>query len=119
MLYVCSKQNIINEYWKKEFGKKYQIKVVDIDFFYFEQDFSNNDILIFSDYTADGYRIATLDLSTNREIASRVNPTPFRYPIDRQVTDSTFVLENEVMPDSSYQATKYSRLKHLFNIHPY
>jgi len=78
---------------------------------------TNNDILIFSDYTADGYRIATLDLSTNREIASRVNPTPFRYPIDRQVTDSTFVLENEVMPDSSYQATKYSRLKHLFNIH--
>ena len=46
MLYVCSKQNIINEYWKKEFGKKYQVKVVDIDFFYFEQDFSNNDILI-------------------------------------------------------------------------
>jgi len=46
MLYVCSKQNIINEYWKKEFGKKYQVKIVDIDFFYFEQDFSNNDVLI-------------------------------------------------------------------------
>jgi len=46
MLYICSKQPVIQDYWKKEFGKKYNIKIVEIDFFYFEQDFTNQDILI-------------------------------------------------------------------------
>ena len=46
MLYICTKQDIIKNYWEKEFGKKYSVKVVEIDFFYFEQDFTNQDILI-------------------------------------------------------------------------
>ena len=46
MLYICSKQTTINNYWQNEFGKKYTVKLVEIDFFYFEQNFTNEDILI-------------------------------------------------------------------------
>ncbi len=72
--------------------------------------------LLFSDYTANGYRIAMLKADSVEALP--VNSLkPFSYPVDRQVTGETFVLENTNIPDSIYQVKKYSRLKHLFNPH--
>ncbi len=72
--------------------------------------------LLFSDYTANGYRIALLDSGSIRpEKITRLKP--FRYPVDKAVADTTFVLENTTIPDSNYKISDYSRLKHLFNIH--
>ena len=77
---------------------------------------SPDNSLIFSDYTADGYRIGKLDSSeiTGKKIDS---VKPFIYPVDKLVTANTFVLEDTVVPSVQYKEKKYSRLKHLFNLH--
>ena len=72
--------------------------------------------LLFSDYTADGYRIAKLRREHQKKVT--VNPVKtYGYPVDKQVTKNSFVLENTKIPDSNYKVQKYSRLKHLFNPH--
>ncbi|RLD86741.1 MAG: hypothetical protein DRJ09_11510 [Bacteroidetes bacterium] len=76
----------------------------------------NGDMLVFSDYTAEGYRIATMKLSAVKS-KTEIEIKPYSFPIDSQVTKSTFVLEDTLVPDSNYRAAKYSRIKHLFNLH--
>ena len=46
MIYISSKIENINNYWKKNFGVKYGTKTIDNDFFDFEQEFNNEDIFI-------------------------------------------------------------------------
>ncbi len=72
--------------------------------------------LLFSDYTANGYRIARLNLQTTKSMKIK-SLRPYHYPIDNSVTDTTFVLENTTVPDSAFQPAPYSKLKHLFNLH--
>jgi hypothetical protein len=72
--------------------------------------------LIFSDYTADGYRVAILE-SDSIQPKKITSLKPFKYPVDKQVSKSTFVLENSTLPDTLYSEQKYSRAAHLFNPH--
>ncbi len=73
-------------------------------------------LLLFSNYTADGYRISLINPDTLTP--KQVNTLhPFSYPVDRQVNNKTFVLEDTIVPDVTYQQKKYSRAKHLFNPH--
>ena len=73
-------------------------------------------LLLFSNYTADGYRISLLNPDTLTP--KRLNTlAPFHYPINRQVNNKTFVLEDTIVPDVTYQQKEYSRAKHLFNPH--
>ena len=46
MLYICSKQENINNYWLSEFNTKYGVKLIKSSFFDFKQDFKNDDLLI-------------------------------------------------------------------------
>lgn len=46
MIYVCSKSQNINSYWKNEFGHNYVIETIDEGFFDFDRDFNNDDLVI-------------------------------------------------------------------------
>ena len=46
MLYVCSKQENINNYWVSEFNTRYGVKLISSGFFDFKHDFKNDDLLI-------------------------------------------------------------------------
>jgi len=46
MIYISSKIENINNYWKKNFGVKYGTKTIDNNFFDFKQEFNNEDIFI-------------------------------------------------------------------------
>jgi len=46
MLYVCSKQENISNYWLSEFNTKYGVKLIKSSFFDFKNDFKNDDIFI-------------------------------------------------------------------------
>ncbi len=46
MIYVCSKSQNINSYWKNEFGQNYVIETIDEGFFDFDRDFNNDDLVI-------------------------------------------------------------------------
>lgn len=46
MIFVCSHLESINNFWENEFNKKDTVKIVGTDFFDYEQEFTNNDILI-------------------------------------------------------------------------
>jgi len=46
MIYVCSKSQNINNYWKNEFRDNYSIKLIDESYFDFEKNFKNEDLVI-------------------------------------------------------------------------
>ena len=46
MVYVCSKLEYINSYWKKEFSNKYNIIELEEDTFDFQVNFNNEDVVI-------------------------------------------------------------------------
>ena len=46
MIYVCSKSDNINNYWKKEFGSNYTIELIDESYFDFDREFNNDDLVI-------------------------------------------------------------------------
>jgi len=47
MIYISSKYNTIQEFWKKNYHNKYNIKIIDYDFFDYVKEFYEKDILIF------------------------------------------------------------------------
>ncbi len=72
--------------------------------------------LLFSNYTADGYRIArAADFEENKEMVDVFRL--FHYPVDDMITPETFILEDTSVKTPSYQDTTYNKWKHLFNIH--
>jgi len=46
MIYIYSQLEIINDYFKREFGKKYDITVINDSFFDFNNEFKSDDIVI-------------------------------------------------------------------------
>lgn len=76
----------------------------------------NGNSLYFSNYTSDGFRIAS------KNIENELKPVDLsalrgNYLIDEFDTPKEFNLDKVSIPDTSYQVKKYSRLKHLFNLH--
>jgi DNA-binding NarL/FixJ family response regulator len=46
MLYICSKLEVINNYWIQEFDKRYSVKSVDIEYFTFDNEIDAEDIFV-------------------------------------------------------------------------
>lgn len=46
MLYICSKLEKIQNFWSKEFEKDYDVKSVQYDFFDFNKNFENDDMVV-------------------------------------------------------------------------
>jgi len=76
----------------------------------------SGDSLYYVDYTADGYRIASLNLTKKLEPVNLAE-IQVSYPVDRLLSTDQFSLDEAVVPDSVYPVKKYSRLGHLFNFH--
>ncbi len=72
--------------------------------------------LLFSDYSADGYRSAMVSYGSLKKELINTGDV-FEYPVDRMVNKNTFVLEDTVMNTPDYKEKKYGKLKHLFNVH--
>ncbi|MBU3926757.1 MAG: hypothetical protein KKB74_03050 [Bacteroidetes bacterium] len=77
----------------------------------------SGDGVYYVDYTADGYRIARLNLSKKMYQPVNLAEIQVSYPIDRLQSPDQFNLDDVTVPDSVYPVKKYSRLGHLFNFH--
>jgi hypothetical protein len=75
-----------------------------------------NNKLLFSNYTADGYKIATANLNILQKEKTDIKKT-FIYPIDKLVKRNTFVLEDTIVPEAKFTDKKYTKAGHIFNIH--
>ncbi|PKP30854.1 MAG: hypothetical protein CVT99_11085 [Bacteroidetes bacterium HGW-Bacteroidetes-16] len=78
---------------------------------------ASGDSLYYVDYTADGYRIARLDLTKKIYQSVDLAEIQVSYPVDRLLSTDQFNLDDVNIPDSVYPVKKYSRLGHLFNFH--
>ena len=75
----------------------------------------NGKKLYFSNYTANGYKPAMIDFDPNKLVAFNPKKNSVQYPVDKLVTNSTFILDDTTIPHKVYPVKKYSRLGHLFN----
>jgi hypothetical protein len=75
----------------------------------------NGKFIVFSDYTANGYKPTILDFKPKESQRVNMNQLHFTYPIDKLVTANTFVLDDVKLPKKNYPVKSYSRLGHLFN----
>ncbi len=78
--------------------------------------FTSGDSLSFAEYTPDGYRIATLSLSSSMTPVGQ-DAVGYRYPIDALTPPYPFNIDEVVPEDTLFPIKKYSRLAHLFNFH--
>ncbi len=79
--------------------------------------YSSGDSLCYAEYTADGYRVATLDLSLRTELPINLSQIDFNYPVDALKATFDFNLDESLIGDTVFPVKKYSRLGHLFNFH--
>ena len=77
----------------------------------------NGDQLIFSYYTADGYRLARIDFVPEKLEKVSINELHFAYRADRITPSPHFNLDDTLVPKKEYPAKKYSKAGHLFNLH--
>lgn len=77
----------------------------------------NGKKIFFSNYTANGFKPSVMTFDSTKLLAFNPKQTPFRYPIDKLVNKTTFILDDSVVPQKIYPIKKYSRLGHLFNIY--
>ncbi|VAW29708.1 hypothetical protein MNBD_BACTEROID07-190 [hydrothermal vent metagenome] len=73
--------------------------------------------LYFSNYTADGYKTASLTLAPSDLKLFKVTTTHHEYLVDKLRGKNTFNLDDSIVPKKKYPEKKYSRLGHLFNPH--
>ncbi len=73
--------------------------------------------LIFSYYTADGYRLAKRAFEPEK--LERIVPEKvhYTYLADRIIPSFQFNLDDMVVPQKNYPVKKYSKAAHLFNLH--
>lgn len=73
--------------------------------------------LLFSNYTSDGYQIASIDFTPDKYSVFVDTTDHTAYRADRLVTPTTFNLDEVSVPDSTYAVSKYRKGAHLFNLH--
>ncbi len=78
--------------------------------------FADGDSIVFSEYTADGYRTAAVAYTPYRYNIADIS-VKHKYLIDSLTPPGNFVLDDEIVPGIEYTSKKYSRIGHLFNVH--
>jgi len=73
--------------------------------------------LYFSYYTADGYKLASLDFEPDYLKQVAFADLNYKYLADKLVQAEQFNLDETTVPDSTYPTKKYNKAVHLFNIH--
>jgi len=73
--------------------------------------------LLFSYYTADGFKIATLDFDPGKLQPVRPKQLHYTYLADRIAPPDAFNLDDTMVPEKIYPVKKYSKAAHLFNLH--
>jgi len=73
--------------------------------------------LWFSDYTADGHRLAKMDFDPSNFQPVNFNDLKYQFVADRLTKPGTFNLDDAEIPDSSYADKRYRKGGHLFNLH--
>ena len=80
--------------------------------------FSNDgQTLWFSNYTADGHRLAKMDFNPSDFQPLDLNRLHYSYVADRLTKPGTFNLDDVQVPDSAYAEKRYRKGGHLFNLH--
>lgn len=74
----------------------------------------DGDKIYFSNYTADGYRIANISSSNALNNLTSYNG---EFLVDQIVPESNFNLDDTNILSSEHNEKKYSKLGHLFNLH--
>jgi hypothetical protein len=73
--------------------------------------------LYFSYYTADGYKLASLDFEPDNFEKIAFSDLNYQYLADKLVQPEQFNLDETIVPDSTYPTKKYNKAAHLFNLH--
>jgi hypothetical protein len=81
--------------------------------------FVTNDLsaIVFSDYTADGYKLVKekLDTTTWRKISI---PTKSAFPLAEMLTrQENFIFNNDSVPEIKFDSKPYNKVFNLFNFH--
>ena len=91
-------------------------KITNVRFGASDATYYNNHIY-FSNYTADGYRIAVINLDSISLHEVALNKIKSNYLIDSITTPNNFILDNETIPHNTFPIKNYSKPTHLFNPH--
>jgi len=75
------------------------------------------DKIFFSNYTADGYKLASIDFNPDKLEEVDLNTLHFEYLADAIEQPKQFNLDDTIVPEKVYPSTKYSKAANLFNIH--
>ena len=77
----------------------------------------NTGKVYFSNYTDNGFRISNVDI--NLKNAEKVNISNLKpnFLVDKLTPENNFVLDKAVVPTKKYPEKKYSKAKHVFNLH--
>ncbi len=73
--------------------------------------------LLFSYYTADGFRIAQTDFNPEKQEKVRLKELQYTYLADRIIPADSFNLDETAVPQKDYPVKKYSKAAHLFDLH--
>jgi len=117
VIYTGSYQGTSDLYMVDKVSKE-TIKLTNVRFGASDVTFSNNNEKIyFANYTDDGYKIANVNLSTNKNERVIIKNMKANYLVDKLVSENNFILDDEIIPNNDYPVKKYSRAGHLFNLH--
>ncbi len=78
---------------------------------------SNGQQLVFSYYTADGFKVGVIDFHPEELEEVQLDQFHYQYLADRIVPENSFNLDDTIAPETVYPAKKYNKAGHLFNIH--
>ncbi len=73
--------------------------------------------LYFSDYTADGYRLAKIDFDPSAFQPVKIEKLNYQYVADRLTKPGTFNLDDVGITDSAHAEKRYRKGGHLFDLH--
>jgi hypothetical protein len=77
----------------------------------------NGKELYFSNYTADGYKLASIEFRPESSEQVDFSLLHYDYLADKLEKPGHFNLDDTLVPDKAYPAKKYSKAANLFNIH--
>jgi hypothetical protein len=73
--------------------------------------------IYFSEYTANGYRISTINTDNKLSEPLKASEMKTHFAIDKIKRKNNFILDEAIIPDSNYKIETYSKAANLFNLH--